>query len=191
MFSRHSSSVTFAATTRFYTACPRSCTDLVRFLDASFHKQINLTKNTDQQYYREYRTTLACFTYQVDDWSNTHSGFQARSRGGRWSWTLTLTQKRPRAGRWSWAAKVGLLSLRVVPQHCPSDSAQHGSWNRNCAVHKSLRNGEGTPPLHFYCSGGGPRSLRSFSGGIRGRAFTLSSPPPPPPPPPATSLLWT
>ena len=36
---------------------------------------------------------------------------------------------------------------------------------------------------HFHCSGGGPRSLRSFSGGIRGRAFTLSSPPPPPPPP--------
>ena len=32
-------------------------------------------------------------------------------------------------GRWSWAAKVGLLSFRVVPQqqcngHCPCDSAQ-------------------------------------------------------------------
>ena len=32
-------------------------------------------------------------------------------------------------GRWSWAAKVGLLSLRVVPQqqcngHCPCDSVQ-------------------------------------------------------------------
>ena len=32
------------------------------------------------------------------------------------------------AGRWSWAAKVGLLSFRVVPQqrcngHCPCDSA--------------------------------------------------------------------
>ena len=41
-------------------------------------------------------------------------------------------QKRSSAGRWSWAAKVGLLSLRVVPQqrcngHCPCDSAQHGS----------------------------------------------------------------
>ena len=45
------------------------------------------------------------------------------------------------------------------------------------AVHKSLGNGEGTPPLHFHCSGGGPRSLRSFSGGFRGRAFTLSSRP--------------
>ena len=44
------------------------------------------------------------------------SGFQARSRGGRWSW----------------AAKVGLLSLRVVPQqqcngHSLCDSAQDGS----------------------------------------------------------------
>ena len=40
-------------------------------------------------------------------------------------------QKKSRAGRWSWswAAKVGLLSLQVVPQqqcngHCPCDSAQ-------------------------------------------------------------------
>ena len=66
------------------------------------------------------------------------TGFQARSRGGTWSWTLKLAQKRSWAGRWSWAEKVGLLLLRVVPQqqcngHCPCDSAQ-------------LRNGEGTPP---------------------------------------------
>ena len=40
------------------------------------------------------------------------TGFQARSRGGRWSWTLKLAQKRSWAGRWNWAAKVGLLSLR-------------------------------------------------------------------------------
>ena len=51
---------------------------------------------------------------------------------------------------------------------------KHGSLNSNCAVHKSLGNGEGTPPKHFHCSGGGPRSLRSFSGGIRNQAFTLS-----------------
>ena len=59
----------------------------------------------------------------------TTTGFQARSSGRRWSWTLKLAQKRSWAGRWSWAAKVGLLSLRVVPQqqcngHCPCDSAQ-------------------------------------------------------------------
>ena len=65
--------------------------------------------------------------------------FKSRSRGGRWSWTLTFAQKRSWAGRWSWAAKVGLLSLRVVPQqlcngHCPCDSAQRGRWNSNCAV---------------------------------------------------------
>ena len=57
------------------------------------------------------------------------SGFQVRSRGGRWSWTLKLAQKRSQAGRWSWAVKVGLFSLQAVPQqqcngHCPCDSAQ-------------------------------------------------------------------
>ena len=45
-------------------------------------------------------------------------------RGGRWSWTFKLAQKRSWVGRWSWAAKVGLLSLRVVRQHCLCDSAQ-------------------------------------------------------------------
>ena len=54
--------------------------------------------------------------------------------------------------------------------------SKHSSWNSNCAVHKSLGNGEGTPPWHFHCSGGGPRSSRSFSDCFRGRAFTLSSP---------------
>ena len=42
--------------------------------------------------------------------------------------------------KWSRAAKVGLLSLRVVPQqqcdgHCLCDSAQHGGGNSNCVVH--------------------------------------------------------
>ena len=71
---------------------------------------------------------------------SNRTGFQARSRGGRWSRTLKLAQKRSWAGSWRWAAKVGLLSFRVVPQqqcngHCPCDSAQHGSWNSNYAVH--------------------------------------------------------
>ena len=52
-----------------------------------------------------------------------------RSRGGRCSWTFKLAQKRSCVGRWSWAAKVGLLSLRVVRQqqcngHCLCNSAQ-------------------------------------------------------------------
>ena len=73
-------------------------------------------------------------------------GFQARSRGGRWSWTLKLAQKRSWAGRWSWAAKVGLLSLRVVRQrqcngHCPCDSAQRGSWNVGRGTEKMKANG--------------------------------------------------
>ena len=95
-------------------------------------------------------------------------------RGGRWSWTLTFAQKRSWVGRSSWAEQVGRLCLRVVQVvrqqrcngHCLSDSVQHSSWKSNCTVHKSLGNGEGTPPEHFHCSGGGLRSLRSFSGGF-------------------------
>ena len=75
-------------------------------------------------------------------------------RGGRWSWTLTFAQKRSWVGRWSWAEQVGRLLLRVVQVvhqqrcngHCLSDSVQHSSWKSNCTVHKSLGNGEGTPP---------------------------------------------
>ena len=75
-------------------------------------------------------------------------------RGGRWSWTLTFAQKRSWVGRWSWAEQVGRLLLRVVQVvhqqrcngHCLSDSVQHSSWKSNCSVHKSLSNGEGTPP---------------------------------------------
>ena len=75
-------------------------------------------------------------------------------RGGRWSWTLTFAQKRSWVGRWSWAEQVGRLLLRVfqvVRQqrcngHCLCGSVQHSSWNSNCAVHRSLGNGEGTPP---------------------------------------------
>ena len=75
-------------------------------------------------------------------------------RGGRWTWTLTFAQKRSWVGRWSWAEQVGRLLLRVVQVvrqqrcsgHCLSDSVQHSSWKSNCTVHKSLGNGEGTPP---------------------------------------------
>ena len=75
-------------------------------------------------------------------------------RGGRWSWTLTFAQKRSWVGRWCWAEQVGCLLLRVVQVvrqqrcngHCLNDTIQHSSWKSNCAVHKSLGNGEGTPP---------------------------------------------
>ena len=60
--------------------------------------------------------------------SDCHLRVQARSRGGRWSWTLKRAQKRSRGGRRSWAQKVGLSFASVVPQqlcygHCPCDSA--------------------------------------------------------------------
>ena len=64
--------------------------------------------------------------------SDCHLRVQARSRGGRWSWTLKRAQKRSRGGRRSWAQKVGLSFASVVPQqlyygHCPCDSAPHSS----------------------------------------------------------------
>ena len=46
---------------------------------------------------------------------------QARSRGGRWSWTLKKAQKRSRAGRWSWAQKVGLLLLQLLLNSSATD----------------------------------------------------------------------
>ena len=57
---------------------------------------------------------------------NYHLRVQARSRGGRWCWTLKRAQKRPRAGRRSWAQKVGLPFTSLVPQqlcygHCACD----------------------------------------------------------------------
>ena len=61
-----------------------------------------------------------------------HLRVQARSRGGRWCWTLKRTQERSRAGRWSWVQKDGLPFASAVPQqlcygHCPCDSAPHSS----------------------------------------------------------------
>ena len=43
-----------------------------------------------------------------------HLRVQARSRGGRWSWTLKLAEKRSRTGRWSWALNVRLLLLQLL-----------------------------------------------------------------------------
>ena len=85
-------------------------------------------------------------------------------------------------GRWSWAAKAGLLSLRVVPQqqcngHCPCGlcpSTAVETAIAQCTSRWAIA--EGTPPRHFHCSGGGPRSLRSFPGDRYPRSsFTLSS----------------
>ena len=44
-----------------------------------------------------------------------------------------------------------------------------------CESWTSVASGCSSTAVHFHRSGGGPRSLRSFSGGIHGRAFTLSS----------------
>ena len=119
--------------------------------------------------------------------THTHR-FQARSRGGRWSWTLKLAQKRSLSrevelGCESWTSFASGCSSTAVQRTLPLWLCpKHGSWNSNCAVHYSLRNGEGTRtaltlPLFWRRSTVSP----VFSGRIRGRAFTLwpSSPPSP------------
>ena len=89
------------------------------------------------------------------------TGFQARSKDqeileeGGGAGPLTFAQKRS----WGREVELGLSKfghlllwvVQVVRQqrcngHCLSDSVQHSSWKSNCAVHKSLGNGEGTPP---------------------------------------------
>ena len=85
--------------------------------------------------------------------------------------------------------KLDFLSLRFVPQqqcngHCPCDcpSTAVETAIAQCTSRWAMARGHRLNTSIVLA--GGPRSLRSFSGGIRGRAFTLSSSPPPPPPVP-------
>ena len=114
------------------------------------------------------------------------SGFQARSRGGRWSWTPKLAQKRSRAGRWSWAVKVGLLSLRVVLQqqcngHCLCDCpAQHLKQQLHSALVAVQWQGDTalTLPLFWRQSTVSPVFFRWYPWSIL-HSLVLFPPPPP------------
>ena len=108
-------------------------------------------------------------------------------RGGIKLPSSALSIQRSRAGRCSWAAKVGLLSLRVVPQqrcngHCLCDSAQArqlkqqsrsaqvaGQWRGNTAL---------TLPLFWAVHG-----LSGLFRAVSGVEPSLFRPPPPPLPP--------
>ena len=84
----------------------------------------------------------------------------------------------------SWAEQVGRLLLRVVQVvrqqqcngHCLCDcpSTAFETTIAQCTSRWVMARGHRLNTFHR--SGGGLRSLRSFSGGFRGRAFTLSSP---------------
>ena len=115
-----------------------------------------------------------------------------RSRGGRWSWTFELAQKRSWVGRWSWAAKVGLLSLRVVPQqqcngHRPCDSAQ--TWQLKQQLRSALVAGQWrgdtalTLPLFWRRSTVSPVFFGRYPRSSL-HSFVPFPPRPPPPPPP-------
>ena len=102
-------------------------------------------------------------------------GFQARSRGGRWSW----------------AAKVGLLSLRVVPQQQCKDivlvtlsSTAVETANARCTSRCAMARGHSLKlPLFWRRSTVSPvffgRCPRSSL-----HSFVLSPAPPSPPPHP-------
>ena len=75
-------------------------------------------------------------------------GFQVRSRAGRWSWTLSPEEIMSKELE---LRKLDFFRFRLFLNSGATDIVfvtlpKHGSWNNNCAVHKSLGNGEGTPP---------------------------------------------
>ena len=119
----------------------------------------------------------------------THTaGFQARSRGGKCNWILKVAQKRSRAGRWCWTAKVGLLSLRVVPRqqcngHCPCDSAharQLKQQMRSALVAQWRGDTALTLPLFWRRFTVSPIFFGRYP---RSSLHSLALFPPPPPPP--------
>ena len=75
----------------------------------------------------EKREVSWTFTKKLD----SHLRVLARSREGRWCWTLKLAQKRSCAVMWSWAAKAGLLLLRLFLNSIATDIV------RVTAVHSS------------------------------------------------------
>ena len=78
----------------------------------------------------------------------------------------------------SWTSFASVVTQQQCYENCPCDSALHSSWNSSCIVHYLLRNGEGTLPSHFCCSGDGPRPPRS-SGSVRAVEPSLFRPLPP------------
>ena len=73
-----------------------------------------------------------------------------------------ITSREVELGCESWTS-LRVVRLQQCNGHCLCDSAQTQQLKQQLRRAQVAR-----------CTGGGPRSLRSFSGGIRGRAFTLS-----------------
>ena len=94
-------------------------------------------------------------------------------------WTLSpeeIMSKEVELGCESWTSFAsGCSSTAQCNGHCDCPSTAVETAIAQCTSRCAMTRG------HFHCSGGGPRSFRSFSGGVRGRAFTLSPPPLPVP----------
>ena len=124
----------------------------------------------------------------------TLSRVQARSRRGRWCWTLKLAQKRSRAGRRSWAQEVGLLLLQLCFSsscygHCPRDICSAQQLKQQLRGTLVATQWRGDTALTFWLFWRRSTASAVFRIGARGRAFTLSPPPPATPTPPVPNGL--
>ena len=66
------------------------------------------------------------------------TGFQARSRGGRWSWIFSPEETMSREvelGCESWTSFASGCSSTAVQRTLSLWLPKHGSWNSSCAVH--------------------------------------------------------
>ena len=106
-----------------------------------------------------------------------HLRVQARSRAGRWCWTLKRAQKRLASGRWGWAQKVGLLLLQLFVNSSVLVTLSlrlYSSQQLKQQLHSTLM-ARSPLPQHSCCS---PWPCRSSGSESASRVFT---PPPPPP----------
>ena len=114
--------------------------------------------------------------------SDNHLRVQARSRRGRWNWTLKTTQERLTAGRWNWAQKVGQPFVSAVPQqllcgHYPHDSTCTAVKTTISTVHKLLHTGKVSTFLTSLFWGWLMVSL-VFTGWSTWTSYSLVPPPP-------------
>ena len=87
-----------------------------------------------------------------------HLRVQARSRAGRWCWTLKRAQKRSASGRWGWAQKVGLLLLQLFLNSSVLVTLSlrlYSSQQLKQQLHSTLM-ARSPLPQHSCCSGCGP-----------------------------------
>ena len=120
-----------------------------------------------------------------------NTGFQVRSRAGRWSWTFSpeeIMSREVEMGCESWTSFASSCSSTAV-QHCPCDSAQA----------RKLKQQLRSALSHWAMARGHRRNTSVVLAAVHGlsglfRAVSAVEPslfrsPPPPPPTPSPSLI--